>query len=54
MQKYKCRCEAELFNGFWVGHADARHAVAGVSGNMHCCWASSLATPLVSDYQGSA
>ncbi|KAH3812322.1 hypothetical protein DPMN_140751 [Dreissena polymorpha] len=21
-----------LFGGFWVGHADARHAVAGVSG----------------------
>ena len=33
-QKTNCECGtgSELFNGFWEGHADARHAVASVSG----------------------
>ncbi|KAH3897470.1 hypothetical protein DPMN_021658 [Dreissena polymorpha] len=32
--KKNCECGngSELFNGFWEDHADARHAVAGVSG----------------------
>ncbi|KAH3706444.1 hypothetical protein DPMN_065830 [Dreissena polymorpha] len=32
MRYCECRNWSELFNGFWVGHAVARHAVAGVSG----------------------